>query len=259
VISYCIAVVRPRYATMLIADLVAKTSAPCEILVWENTDDPAFDAFVADRAAAGWPIVVVGRTRENIGMRAYTELFRASRYPLIVQIDDDVLRVSRGIAERAQRIFDTHPEIRQVVADVWQDDLTTGARPPLQHYRCIDQAEGLFDGPIDGWFSIYHRSILPLLLSLRIAEYFPIGGAVRSALARRRQRGVLCTCMRVFHTIGPAYASLFGMLEFEVAKYRRLRRTNIVEWYQSEAIPPLDELQRRFEILSGALDRDGPW
>jgi hypothetical protein len=259
VISYCIAVVRPRYATMLIAELVAKTSAPCEILVWENTDDPTFDAFVAERAAAGWPIVVVGRTRENIGMHAYAELFRASRYPLIVQIDDDVLRVSRGIAERARRIFETHPEIRQVVADVWQDDLTTGARPPLQYYRCVDQAEGLFDGPIDGWFSIYHRSVLPLLLSLPIAEYFPIGGAVRHALSRRRQRGVLCTRMRVFHAIGPAYASLFGMLEFEVAKYRRLGRTDIVEWYSAEALPSMDELQRRFANLSDTLDRDGPW
>jgi hypothetical protein len=258
-ISYCVAVVRPRYATMLIADLVAKTSAPCEILLWVNTDDSDFETFLADRAAAGWPIVVIGRTTANIGMRAYTELFRAARYPLIVQIDDDVVRVSRGIAERAHRIFSTHPQIRQVVADVWQDDLTTGARPPMQHYRCVDRAEGLFEGPIDGWFSIYHRSILPLLLSLPIAPYFPIGGAVRGALARRGQRGVLCTGMRVFHTIGPAYASLFGMLDYEIAKYTRLGRTDIVDWYRSEVRPPTDDLRRRFDVITHTLDRDGPW
>jgi hypothetical protein len=259
VISYCVAVHRPLYARMLIADLVKKTSAPFEILIWMNAEAEVFDAFVADRAEAGWPIAVVGRTPDNIGMRAYLELFRASRYPLIVQIDDDVLCVSRGIAERAQRIFDLRADVRQIVADVWQDDLTTGARPPLAHYRCVDEGEGLFHGPIDGWFSIYHRSLLPLLLSLPIGDYFPIGAAVQSNLAQRGQLGVLCTRMKVFHAIGPAYASFFGMLGFEVAKYRRLGRTDIVTWYESEALPPQDELRRRFAALTIALERDGPW
>ncbi len=258
-ISYCIAVHRPPYATMLIADLVRKTSVPFEVLIWVNAADRVFDAFVADRSAVGWPITVVGRTADNVGMRAYRELFRASQYPLIVQIDDDVLCVSRGIAERAQRIFQARADVRQIVADVWQDDLTTGARPPLQHYRCVDTAEGLFDGPIDGWFSIYHRSLLPLLLSLPIGQYFPIGAAVRGQLARRGQRGLLCTRMKVFHAIGPAYASLFGMLDFEVAKYRRLGRTDIVDWYRSAVVPPQDEMRSRFTALADSLDRDGPW
>jgi hypothetical protein len=258
-ISYCIAVHRPLYARMLIADLIRKTSVPFEILIWVNVEGEIFDVFVADRVAAGWPIAIVGRTPANIGMRAYLELFRASRHPLIVQIDDDVLRVSPRIAERADRIFSRRGDVRQIVADVWQDDLTTGARPPLGRYRCVDPGEGLFHGPIDGWFSIYHRSLLPLLLSLPITDYFPIGGAVQQQLARRRQLGVLCTQMKVFHAIGPAYASCFGMLAFEIAKYRRLGRADIVRWYESEALPPLDELGRRVAALTRALDHDGPW
>jgi hypothetical protein len=258
-ISYCIAVLRPWYARLLIEDLAAKTSVPYEVLLWVNTADAAFDAFVDARTAHGWPIRVVGRTPENIGMRAYLDLFRAARYDMIVQIDDDVVCVSRAIAERAQRIFAARPDVRQIVADVWQDDLTTGARPPMAHYRPVDVREGLFDGPIDGWFSIYQRSVLPLLLSLPIAAYFPIGGAMRAALARHGRRGVLCTAMKVFHTIGPAYASLFGGLEFETAKYRRLGRLDIVKWYESEALPPADELRRRFAAIAGALDRGAPW
>jgi hypothetical protein len=258
-ISYCVAVHRPAYARLLLTDLVCKTSTPFEILLWINATDPEFDAFVSQQLAAGWPIRVIGRSDDNIGMVAYKDLFRASHYPLIVQIDDDVLRISRGIAERAARIFATYPDVRQIVADVWQDELTTGARPPLQHYRCINQAEGLYDGPIDGWFSIYHRSILSLLLSLPLSHYCPIGGMVRASLMRRRQRGLLCTRMKVFHAIGPAYASLFGMLEFEVAKYRRLGRTDIVNWYESEALPPRAELEHRFAGIAQSLDQHGPW
>lgn len=256
-ISYCIAAYRPVYARLLIADLVRKTTAPCEILVWDNSADAAFAMFLAERAAAGWPVRVVGRSPVNSGMRAYADLFRASRHPLVVQIDDDVLCVSRGIAERASAIFAARPEVRQIVADVWQDDLTTGARPPLSHYRCIDAGEGLYDGPIDGWFSIYHRSILPLLLSLPLGAYCPIGAAVRARLIQQGLQGLLCTRMKVFHTIGPAYASLFDMLGFEIAKYRRLGRGDIVRWYETEARPPIDDLRVRFARIAESLDGFG--
>jgi hypothetical protein len=38
-ISYCIASYRPTYSTLLVQDLIRKTSAPYEILIWLNTDD----------------------------------------------------------------------------------------------------------------------------------------------------------------------------------------------------------------------------
>jgi hypothetical protein len=44
--------------------------------------------------------------------------------------------------------------------------------------------------------------------------------------------GLLCTRMKVFHVIGPCYASLFGMLESEIRKYRDVGRPDIVEWYE---------------------------
>jgi hypothetical protein len=258
-ISYCIAVYRPPYARLLVADLVRKTSVPFEILLWINVPDPDLDSFIAERTALGWPIVVVGRTPHNIGMRAYPSLFRAARYPLVAQIDDDVLCVSRGIAERAADVFQRHPDVRQIVADVWQDEHTTGARPPIAHYRCVDGQDGLYEGPIDGWFSIYHRSILPIVLSRPVAPYYCFGAEVRSRLASRHQRGVLCTRMKVFHAIGPAYVSLFGMLEFEIAKYRRLGRADIVNWYQTAAPAPVAELEARFAMVTSQLDGAGPW
>jgi hypothetical protein len=107
VISYSIAVYRPTYARLLIADLVEKTSVPFEILVWLNVDDPSFDAELDSAIASGVPLRVIGRTPANIGMLAYRSLFRVARYQLITQIDDDVVCVSRGIAQRAGRVFPT--------------------------------------------------------------------------------------------------------------------------------------------------------
>jgi len=259
-ISYCVAVLRPGYTQRLVDELVERSSAPYEILLWLNVADPDLDAFLDNRIARGCPIRVVGRTPENVGMRAYRDLFRAARHPLLVQIDDDVVGISRGIAERADRIFREFPKVRQLVADVWQDEFTTGARPPLTHYRCVHEREGLYAGPIDGWFSIYHRSILPVLLSLPYSQYCPLGALTRHALQRWGLHGLLCTRMKVFHVIGPQYASLFGMLDSEVEKYRRLGRLDIVDWYlgAKPSLPPIDELQRRFTAARQSLDQGNP-
>ena len=231
-ISYCVALYRPTYARLLLADLVEKTSTPFEILVWLNVADAQLDAEIDVAIRSGVPLRVVGRTPDNIGMLAYRQLFRAARYPLITQIDDDVVCISRGIAQRADRLFRRFPAVRQLVADVWQDEHTTGARPPLDQYAVFDASEGLYSGPIDGWFAIYHRSILPVLLGVPLAPYVALGGAIRARLAQRGQHGLLDRGMKVFHVIGPEYAAAFGMLAFEIEKYRRLERHDIVAWYE---------------------------
>lgn len=257
-ISYCVAVLRPAYARLLVEELVSKSSVPYEILLWLNVADAELEAFIAEASRRKLPVRVVGRTPENIGMRAYRNLFRAARHPMLVQIDDDVVCVSRRIAERAARIFASSSAIRQVVADVWQDEHTTGARPPLVQYRCVDEREGLYDGPIDGWFSIYHRSVLPLLLALPYSEYCRLGAMMRQQLVRRGLRGLLCTRMRVFHVIGPAYASFFGMLDAEIAKYRRIGRQDVVDWYvrAMPGLPSRDDLQSRYAGIRLALEEN---
>jgi hypothetical protein len=259
-ISYCVAVYRPTYARLLIADLAAKTSVPFEILVWLNVGDPALDADIDATIRSGIPLRVVGRTPENVGMCAYAELFSAARYPLITQIDDDVVCISRGIAQRADRLFKRFPAVRQLVADVWQDELTTGARPTMEHYRPFNASEGLYIGPIDGWFSIYHRSVLPLLLQMPKAPYFPLGGSMCAKLARCGQHGVLDRGIKVFHVIGPQYAAAFGMLDFEIAKYRRLGRADIVGWYERYDADDaaVTESLRRVAAIRAALDDGSP-
>jgi hypothetical protein len=219
----------------------------------------ALEEAIAAYAARGIPVRVVGRTPQNIGMTAYRGLFGSTQYSLLAQIDDDVICVSSGIAERANRLFDRFPAVRQLVADVWQDEFTTGARPPLESYRPYDVAEGLYSGPIDGWFSIYHRSVLPMLLALPYAAYVGLGALVRAQLARRGWHGLLDRGMKVFHVIGPEYAHHFGMLDFEIEKYRRLGRREIVDWYEgwrarADRVQPSVD---RVEAIIAAISRVG--
>jgi hypothetical protein len=257
VISYCVAAYRPNYVRLLLADLVRKTTVPFEILIWLNVADAELDAQIAAAISNGVPLRVLGRTPENIGMLAYAQLFGAARYPMITQIDDDVVFVSRGIAERADRLFRQFPTVRQLVADVWQDEYTTGARPTLDCYVTFDLEERLYSGPIDGWFAVYDRSILPILLDLPLEPYCSIGAMVAERLSQRAQHGVLDLGMKVFHVIGPEYANAFGMLEFEIAKYRHLGRKEIVDWYENhrDASASRTLLSTRIDAIRGALDR----
>ncbi len=255
-ISYCIAAFRPGYSSLLILDLVRKTTTPFEILLWLNVDDADFERFLETQRESGVPLRIVGKTRENIGMEAYSLLFEQSQYELIVQIDDDVIAISRGIAEQASSIFSRFPRVKQLVADVWQDEYTTGARPPMSSYRAYEPEQGLYDGPIDGWFSIFHRSVLPLAQGKQGSIYFPLGCQLRNRLRANNNLGLLCTKFKVFHVIGPQYASFFGMLDFEIAKYRRLGRTDIANWYESAkaTLPAKAALESRVKGILAALD-----
>jgi hypothetical protein len=167
-----------------------------------------------------------------------------------------VVAVSRNIAERTSEVFCKFPSVKQLVADVWQDDYTTGARPAMSSYRAYEAEYGLYDGPIDGWFSVFHRSILPLAQARYGDIYFPLGGVLRNRLKKIGMLGLLCTRFKVFHVIGPQYASHFGMLDFEVEKYRKLGRANIVSWYESAraTLPPREELSLRVERILAHLE-----
>src|SRR5437660_1967046 len=208
-ISYCIASYRPKYSRLLIQDLIRKTTAPFEILVWLNVDDTEYDSFLAEQQANRAPLRVVGKTPGNIAMRAYPLLFDQSRYELIVQIDDDVIAVSRNIAEQAGEIFSRFPQVKQLVADVWQDDFTTGARPPFSAYQPYEPKYGLYDGPIDGWFSVFHRSALPFIETNATTNYLPLGAILRNRLRASGFHGLLCTKFKELRVFGQQSASCF--------------------------------------------------
>lgn len=254
-ISYCIASFRPTYSKLLIEDLIRKTTAPFEILLWLNVDDADFDSFLDEQRNAGSPLSIIGKTPDNIGMQAYPLLFERARYELIAQIDDDVIAVSKNIAKQAHEIFCTFPRVKQLVADVWQDEYTTGARPPMSAYRPFRPAFGLYDGPIDGWFSLFHRSALPMVMQQPRSNYLPLGGLLRNRLRTKGNLGLLCTKFKVFHVIGPQYANYFGMLDFEIEKYRRLGRGDIVDWYETSkaTLPAREELESRVNEILASL------
>ena len=255
-ISYCIACYRVPYAQLLIEELEKKTTCPYEILLWINTVSPEFVQYILHKQMAGVPVRVIGISSENIGMKAFPHLFQAARYDIITQIDDDVIRISPGIAESAAAIFSRHPEVRQIVADVWQDAHTTGSRPPMDEFTLYDEADGLYDGPIDGWFSMYRRSMLPILMKIPYRQYIFVGSCARHFLMEEGQKGLLCTKFKVLHLAGPQYACFFGQLDTEIGKYRSIGRDDLAAIYERvrTKLPPWETLEQSLQHAFGIID-----
>ena len=257
-ISYCIAAYRPILCKLLVQDLVRKTSVPYEILVWNNTGDIAFENFLVEQSRAGARVNIVGSSADNIGMRAYQHLFKAAQYPLIVQIDDDVVCVSRNIAQICTALFAKHPKVRQIVSDIWVDDLTWGNKPPKTHYKPWNDGDQLLRGPVDGWFSVMHKSVMPLILEkVKFGKFFSLGLEVRAMLEKHGLLGLLCQQFKVFHVVGGPYLSYYGMLEAEGRKWEMLKGPGAGRKFvekMSKGVPPRDVLEKKVQGIYAALD-----
>ncbi len=232
-ISYCICIQRPAMASFLIKDLSKKTTVPYEILVWLNTDDKDVTALLAAEIKAGKPITVVGSSPHSIGMVGYKILFQKAVHEMIVQVEDTVVMVSRRIAEKAAAAFMKNPSVKQIVADVVQDKYTTGRRPPMKEYKPLDTTDGLYDGPIDGWFSIYPRSVLPALMEAPYERSFFLGSWMRAKLSSTKEQGVLSTKFKVFNAAGPAYSNFFGTVKDEIRSFNEFGKGGLSKEYEN--------------------------
>ena len=58
--------------------------------------------------------------------------------------------------------------------------------------------------------------------------------------------------------IGPEYAAAFGMLPFEIEKYRQLNRVDIVVWYESYAgnNASAENSVRRIAAIRASLEKE---
>lgn len=251
-LSYMLPSYRAYYTSRLLGEIAKKTTLSHEILVWLNTRDEGLEKYILSLAAAGHPVKIVGKTPENIGMAAFKPLIEAAQGEMLVQLEDDVLFISRRAGEAAQEILGRRHDIGMLSAQVWQDDLSNGGNPRPEHYTCVDALDQLYEGPIDGGFSVYPRSSVPLLLQSKFGMYFGMGCGMHIRLNSMGMKAYKCQRMRIFHLAGAVYHSLFpGMVEFEIEKYKRVGHRQMVQVYETEmaSLPPKRDLEQRFRAI----------
>lgn len=251
-ISYMLPCYRAYYTSRLLGEVAKKTTDSYELLLWLNVEDAGLESYIKTLQGIGYPIRIVGKTPENIGMSAFKPLIEAATGDYLAQLEDDVLFISKGASTVAAEILSRRNDIGMLSAEVWQDEISNGGHPRPEHYTCMDVKDQLFEGPIDGGLSVYPRKFVPQLLQSGFRTYFGLGCGMHVRLASIGIKAYKCRRMRIFHIIGASYHSLFpGMVQFEMQKYKMVGYHKMVENYKTELanLPPRSDLELRFRAI----------
>jgi hypothetical protein len=189
-------------------------------------------------------------------MSGFRPCFEQAKGTIITQIDDDVIRISPNIAEAAEFVFKQRKDVRHLSAAMWESewywiyksygDLWDTV------YKPIDPSLELYEGPIDGWFSMYHRDIRSLLLDLGTGKdpYKKPGPGERPALisigyrvaqllrASKSLRPAVCKPMKVLHVKGVPLLSYYDMLDAQIWKLKQIK-------WKPEYIAKWEEAKKR--------------
>jgi len=259
--TYLLLVLRPYYASKLLAEIIRKTTVPYEVVVWMNCENPDFEKHLAHLTAQGAPIRLVGKTPENIGMAAFRPMIAESAGDMLVQLDDDVIMISRRAVEIAREALAARKDLGMVVASVWQDEYTSGAHGRPCDYVLKDESLCLYEGNIDGGLTFYPRESLGALMKCSFAKYGGLGAETLYHLGLEGKVGYLSRRIKMFHLHGPVYHWYFNHLEEEIQKYRAVGLNATADVYERHSGYPqrqklaekLKEIEAHFDSFDGTL------
>jgi glycosyltransferase involved in cell wall biosynthesis len=132
-----------------------------ELIVWDNASDDGTAEFL-DALAGEDPRVRVVHSVENVGLNGVAAGVSLARGDYIVELDDDVLEFPEEWLSRMIAAFDAVPRAGYLAANVVQDGITNGAKPPADAYRARTYRGGVVieHGPTGGWCAITSRAVV---------------------------------------------------------------------------------------------------
>jgi GT2 family glycosyltransferase len=111
----------------------------------------------------------------NIGVNAVAETVKLAKGFYLIEMDDDVLKVPKGWLKEMIRVFNKVPNAGYLAANVVQNELTNGAKPPAECYQVVDYGDGVVieHGPTGGWCTITSREVIE-----KIGNFLQIPGKI---------------------------------------------------------------------------------
>lgn len=214
---------RVRMLQLCIASVLQTTHGlDCEIIVWDNASTDGTAPYL-DGLAAADPRLQIVHSSENIGLNGVARGVALARGAYVVEIDDDVIDFPTGWLADMIHAFQTVPRAGYLAANVVQDELTNGAKPPIDQYH--EQLYGdvvIEHGPTGGWCSITSRAVIS-----RIGNFAERPGTIfffedadfGGRCARAFYRVGVVRDVRVYHACGPKANLGFGCIDVCEAKY----------------------------------------
>ncbi|MDK9698960.1 MAG: glycosyltransferase [bacterium] len=197
-------------------------SMPSEILIINNGSDDGTGEFL-DRFPYRnrFPNIVSFRVIhhcENQGTQAYNSAMFSLSAPVLIEVDDDVIRFPDGWDRKLTDALIHGNRIGYVSTDVWQDEWTSGNRADSSSFPT--QLERLSDGGtietgiVGGWCAATPRALFHAVGGFPFrgrGEFELEDGGYANVLAQSGWRFGIRTDVKVYHACGAKLSKALGL------------------------------------------------
>ncbi|HEY5506474.1 MAG TPA: glycosyltransferase, partial [Coriobacteriia bacterium] len=196
----------------------------CEIIVWDNASSDGTAAYL-DETAANDPRLRVVHSLENVGLNGVARGVALARGAYIVEMDDDIIDMPEGWLSGMIHAFDTVPRAGFLAANVVDDEITNGAKPPADQYRAQAHGDVVIEyGPTGGWCAMTSRAVIDRIgnfIEQPDKVFFLEDGEFGQRCRRAFLRVGIVRDVVVYHAAGPLANAKFGCLDVCEEKYSR--------------------------------------
>jgi glycosyltransferase involved in cell wall biosynthesis len=216
---------RKEFLSWAVAAVLANTQEPFEIIIMDNASSDGTGALCRELERRHPGLVRHVPLKRNYGTNAYALGFLLAKYHYLVDVDDDILAVSKGWDQAAAKAFSVIPRLGFLALNVVQDKYTNGAKPDLVNYsESIFAGTTIETGPVGGWFTVTTRPIYNEAGGFVFRPHKPFqseDGQFASEMARRGYVSGILKGKFVYHASGAYWNSAYGYNQIWKEKYRR--------------------------------------
>lgn len=229
---------RKEFLSCAVTTVVSNTQLPFELIIMDNASDDGTRE-MCQMLQAKYPALVRHiRLRRNIGTNAYALGFLQARYKYLVDMDDDILAISKGWDRATIDAFRRFPRLGLLAMNVVQDKYTSGGKHDISEYSESTVSDTTLEiGPTGGWFAVTTRPIYDEVGGFIFLPYKPFPAEDGQYIRQLSKRGYIAGILKkafVYHASGPYWNRAYGFNRIWDEKYRR---------HHKHLLPLIDKVQ----------------
>ena len=245
---------KPELSFMLLTWNRAPMLEMCLKSFFENiSGEVAYELIIMDNASTdgtsrildayeGRSFVQIVRSKVNYRLNGYKKLFAMAKGRIMVELDDDVIRLPKSFDKTFIEYFKAFPDYGYIGLNVEQSEMTWGAKPGPEHYKEDIRGDMIMEeGVVGGWctaFKRWHYKLFAPFLHLfnftmARGEDGTLMGFLHVIL--RKRQGIIKNAV-CLHATGIPYAKKFGLLDRDIEKYRNGGQPEVAERYEKSRV-----------------------
>jgi len=216
---------RKAFLSCAVSAVVSNTRMPFELIIMDNDSNDGTTEMCQTLEEQYPGVVRHVRLKRNYGTNAYALGFLQARYKYLVDMDDDILALSKGWDHAAIDAFRRFPRLGFLAMNVVQDKYTNGAKKGISEYRESVVSDTTIEiGPTGGWFAVTTRAIYDEVGGFIFRPYKPFLPEDGKYIRKLSKRGYFAGILKkkfVYHASGPYWNGAYGYNRIWNEKYRR--------------------------------------